>query len=146
MGTPSSRRNLAPTPAERTVAVTTLSLTGLWMAPVGDLADILWLKISTEQETATTSAGVRRYAGGRDRIISTPGRSQTVPFTAVDADRATWDELNARLGVLQLFRDSRGRAIYGMIAAVAGVEWNVDPTTLEDISFAVQSVTYSEIV
>lgn len=126
--------------------MTTLTLTELWVAPVSDLSDTVTVDVRTESETYETPSTIRRYAGGRDRIISTPGETVTVPFTALNVDRDDWLALRALVGVLCLFREPRGRAIYGMIASVSGDEWRARETTLGSVSFTVISATYSEIV
>lgn len=126
--------------------MTTLTLTELHIAPVSDLSDILTLNVRTESETFTTATGVRRYAGGRDRLIGRPGDSMTTTFTVLNVDRDDWLTLRDRVGTLCLFREPRGRAIYGVVHSISGDEWRARETTLGSVSFTVQQVTYSEVV
>ena len=126
--------------------MTTLTLTELWMAPVGDLSDTITINVRTESETVNTGTQVRRYAGGRDRIVATPGVSTPTTFTAMNVDRDTWAQLVDRVGTLQLFREPRGRAIYGTVRAVSGDEWRARESTLGDVQFTVERATYSEVV
>ena len=126
--------------------MTTLTLTDLRIAPVGDLTDTINVTIRGEGESVLTDAVVRRYAGGRDRIISRPGETRTVAFDAVNVARTDYLELQARLGTLQLFREPRGRRLYGVVVAVTADEWRARSDTLGQMSFTVTTVTYSEEV
>lgn len=126
--------------------MTTLTLTELVAAPVSDLTDTIWLNVRTEDDSVSRPAQVRRYAGGRDRIISRPGTTQLLTFTALNVDRDTYLRLSDLVGQLALFREPRGRAVYGVMQSVSGQEWQARETTLGSVSFTVQSVTHSEIV
>ena len=123
-----------------------LTLTSLWMAPVSALSDTLSLPISSESESTDSPAQVRRYAGGRDRLISTPGGSITMSVTARNVTRTVYQELQSRVGVLQLFREPRGRSYAGVIQSVSADEWQYPESPVGDVSFSYTSVSYSEIV
>jgi hypothetical protein len=126
--------------------MTTLDLTALLMAPVSDLSDIIELDISSESDAVESPARVRRYAGGRDRVISTPGETRTISITARNVDRDTYLDLLDRVGVLQLFREPRGRRTYGIIQQVNGDEWVYPVEPVGDVMFSYTSVTESEVV
>lgn len=126
--------------------MTTLTLTELWVAPVTDLTDAIQIDVRTESEQFLSPSAIRRYAGGVDRVVTSPGASTAVTFTALNVDRATWLALRALTGTVALFREPRGRAIFGMVQSVSGDEWQARESTLGSISFTVNSVTYSEIV
>lgn len=122
-----------------------ITLEHLWSAPVDDLSDTLALAVTAEGEVRDDGADVRRGANGRDRVVRTPGETVEISFEAVHVARADYATIVARLGVLQLFRDARGRAFSGVIISVQGDEWPADQL-LERVSFSVRSATWSEIV
>lgn len=127
--------------------MTTLTLRNLWMAPIGDLSDTLQLEIVRDvSETVMSAAVVRRYAGGRDRIISRPGETRQVSINARAVDRDTYRELLARIGVPQLFRDSRGRRTYAVILQASATEWRVNANELGDVAITYTSITHPEVV
>lgn len=125
---------------------TSIDLVDLWIAPVGDLDDTANIRVRTESDTVTTETEIRRYAGGRDRIVTRPGQSRRLQFTAVNLDRADYNTLVDRLGTLQLFREPRGRRVYGTMVGVSGDEWRARETTLGSVTITVDSSTYSEVV
>lgn len=126
--------------------MTTLDLTTLCIAPVSDLSDIIELDISSESDAVESPAQVRRYAGGRDRVVTSPGETRTITVTARNVDRDTYLDLLDRVGVLQLFREPRGRRTYGIVRQVNGDEWIFPAEPVGDVSFSYTSVTVSEIV
>ena len=126
--------------------MTTLTLVELWAAPVSDLSDTVNIRVRTETETVGSDSTLRRYAGGRDRVVTGPGSSQTVSFTAVNVDRADYQTLRDRLGTVQLFREPRGRRVYGTMLAVTGEEWRAREDTLGTVTITVRRVTYDEAV
>jgi len=125
---------------------TTITLTELFAAPVSDLSDTLSLRVRTETDQVVSPATIRRYAAGRDRIVTTPGETRRVTFTAVNVPRTDYDTLTGRLGVLQLFREPRGRRVWGTIIEIGGEEWRARADTLGSVQFTVISASYDEAV
>ena len=125
--------------------MTTLTLTTVAIAPVSDLTDILLIDPNAESETTTAPVQVRRYAGGRDRIVTTPGQTQTIAVSFPQVSRTQYAALLDLVGTLVLYRDQRGRAVYGVVADVTGTEWDA-ANVLSDVSFTLTSVTHSEVV
>ena len=123
--------------------MTTLTLDTLAIAPVSDLSDVLLLGQDSETVDVSSPVEVRRYAGGRDRAVSTPGQMSQMAIGASYITRAEYRSLLDLVGVLVLVRDQRGRAIYGVIDSVSGSEAVTDYVTA---SFALTSATVSEIV
>lgn len=124
--------------------MTTLTLdTTLAIAPVSDLSDVLLLGSDSETVDVSSTVGVRRYAGGRDRVVSSPGQSSQVSIMASYITRADYLALLNLVGVLVLVRDVRGRRIWGVIGSVSGSEAVTDFVTA---SFTLTSATVSEIV
>lgn len=123
--------------------MTTLTLDTLAIAPVSDLSDVLLLGQDSETVDVSSPVEVRRYAGGRDRVVSRPGQTSQMAIVASYITRAEYRSLSDLVGVLVLVRDQRGRAIYGVIDSVSGSEAVTDYVTA---SFTLTSATVSEIV
>lgn len=126
--------------------MTTLNLQGLWIAPASDLSDTLVLRARELSEVSQVHADARQYASGRVRLITRPGRSTTIPVVATFVERDDFLELKERQGTVQLFRDSRGRRVWGVISNVTGVEMRGRPDRLISVTFAVTEITFSEVV
>ena len=125
--------------------MTELALTDTIIAPVSDLTDTRTIGQYAEAEAVTDTTTVRTYAGGVRRIVSTPGRQQSYAVSYRYMSRANYDALLDLVSVPVLFRDQRARAVYGVIAGVTGSEFAVSDL-VEDVSFVVQNITYSEVV
>lgn len=115
------------------------------VAPVSDLAATVAVRANATDQGDEATAEVRAYSAGRRRIVRTPGRNVVVQVTAPVVTRATWLALRDLVGELVLFRDVRGRRVYGLMGGLAaGEALGVD--RLESVSFTVTEVTYSEAV
>lgn len=125
--------------------MTTLTLTSVTIAPADDPSDLLTVDQYSETADLTAPTSVRRYAGGVDRLVSSPGRSTSVRVSFRYMARATYQSLAELVGEVVLFRDQRGRAVWGVIGALSATEF-IASDLLEDVSFTLASVSYSEIV
>jgi len=125
--------------------VTVLTLSDTIIAPISDLTDTLIIGQYAESESVSDPTTVRVYAGGVRRIISTPGREKAYNVSYRYMSRADYDALLALVSTPILFRDQRARAVYGVIGSVHGSEFSVSDL-VEEISFTVQNITFSEIV
>jgi hypothetical protein len=125
--------------------MTELALTKTILAPITDLSSTLMINQNAETERVVDPTGVRVYAGGVRRIVSTPGRDRSLAVSYRRMSRADYDGLLDLVSVPVLFRDQRGRAVYGVIASLAGVEF-AQADLVEDVSFTLSNITYSEIV
>ena len=126
--------------------MTELALTDTIIAPVSDLTDTLTIGQYAETESVADTTEVRTYGrGGIRRAVSVPGRNQSYAVSYRYMSRANYDALLDLVSVSVLFRDQRARSVYGIIAGVTGNEFAVSDL-VEDVSFVVQNITYSEIV
>ena len=125
--------------------MTTLVLTHVAIAPASDPSNILFLAQYSEGQTTAVPAEVRRYAGGRDRVITGPGSTTSITMAFRYMTRADLTSLEALIGQLVIVRDQRGRRIWGVIAGVTASEW-LAADRLEDVSVTHTSSTYSEVV
>ena len=79
------------------------------------------------------------------RVVSTPGLQTVVQVSYRYLSRSDYLSLLDLVGVSVLFRDQRGRAVWGVIAAVTGAEFS--PRDLvQNVTFSLENLTYSEIV
>lgn len=125
----------------------TLDLESTFLAPVSDLSDLLELPQYQQSETSGARNEIRTYAGGRRRVVARPGDTLTVSVAYRFITRAKYGSLLDLLGLLVLFRDQRGRAVYGILSDVSGTESDSSqPTLIADVSFTITEVDYSEIV
>lgn len=123
-----------------------ISFSGVFLAPVSDLSDTLYLDTALSVAGQNSKRGeIRMYAGGRTRLVTRPGTTETVNVSVnytTQANRATVEGL---VGDLILYRDGRGRKIYGAIFNVSAQEIT-GYQELCNLSFTVTSVTHSEEV
>ena len=125
--------------------MTTLTLTDAAIAPISDLTDVLLIGQYSEAHDTSTETGVRRYAGGRDRVVSSPGESVSVQVAFRYISRANYLALVDLVGVPVLFRDQRGRRTWGVVSNLSATEFSVRDL-LEGVSFTLTSITHTEVV
>jgi len=126
--------------------MTTLDLTsvGCAIAPISDLTDVLLIPQVAESHDTSAPVGVRRYAGGRDRVVSSPGGTVSVQVSFSYMTRANYLALVDLVGVPVLFRDQRGRVSWGVVGSLSAAEWSV-ADKLEQVSFTLTSITHTEV-
>jgi hypothetical protein len=125
--------------------MTVLTLTDTIIAPIADLSAGVTINQYGETEAVSDLTTVRTYAGGVRRVVTVPGRAQEYSVSYRFMSRTNYDGLLDLVSVPVLFRDQRGRAVYGVIGSLVGTEFAVSDL-IEDVSFTVQNITYSEIV
>ena len=123
----------------------TLTLTSLYVHDATDLTDYVELGQSSEVVGSSQPVEQRRMAGGRLRAVSRPGVSRTVQLTCRGVTRTAYNDLVARIGSTVLVRDQRGLQLWGVIADVSASEFYARDL-LEQVSFSVTEVTWSEVV
>jgi hypothetical protein len=125
--------------------MTQITLSGVYLAPVSDLSDLLILNAGVKLTGASGVVGeFRRYAGGVTRLIQRTGGTKTATVTATRVSRTTREKLAGWVGVTLLLRDGRGRCIYGSFLSIDEGE-NPGPAYC-DVSFAFNEITTSEVV
>lgn len=91
-----------------------VSLRGVYLAPVAAPSDLLRLNASVElSEVRSLPGGFRRGANGRTRLIRRAGSDRQLQVSVRRADRATRERIKDWSGLLLLLRDGRGRKVYG---------------------------------
>lgn len=122
-----------------------VELQSILVAPVSDLSATVALEANTTDETTSRPLDVRAYAGGRRRVIRRAGTDRVVMVGCPYVERAAWRSLVDLVGELVLFRDTRGRKVYGVFGDVQAGE-TLGADLLESVTFTVTEVTYSEVV
>ena len=123
-----------------------ISFEGVFIAPANDLSDTIYLENALSVDGKKARLGeIRRYAGGRTRYVTTPGDVYSVSVSARYASQTVKEDLEALVGSLVLYRDGRGRKVYGALQEVSASEIT-GYQLLCDLSFSVVSVTHSEEV
>lgn len=122
-----------------------VTLKTVWINLASDLTQyqsfnqLAALKVETNQP-----GDVRRYAGGRMRIIRKAGISRAISLSLPACTRAQITFLEANVGQIVCVRDDRGRKIWATYLAVP-----VDENSFEltgNVSLALSEVTATDIV
>ena len=123
-----------------------LTLTSVFVAPLYDPSDVLVLGQFAQSESTSYPAQVRRYAGGRDRIVTAPGKTGSHQLSFRYISRADYNTLRDDLtGVAVILRDQRGRVLRGVLSSLEGQEFG--PRDLvENASFTLTEISFSEVV
>lgn len=125
--------------------MSTLDLTGVWLASSLDLSDVLQLQVREASKVRTSRARIVQYAGGRDVVRRRQGVTVVRSYTCVQVDPDDLVDLEAREGTVQLVRDSRGVRMWGLVGAVSSSEFR-PRDRLDTVTFQVTSVTVTEVV
>lgn len=115
------------------------------LAPVTALSEQIELDVSSVRERSTAPGSVRSYANGRQRSVSSAGvlRTLDVELELLD-DRPTLAALRSWQGRTVLYRDARGRRVFG-----AFFDLSVDESVVADlaaVSLTLTEVSYVEAV
>ena len=123
-----------------------ISFSGVFLAPVDELSDTTYIDSALSVDGNRSQMGeFRRYAGGRVRYITRPGAVDSVSVSCKYVAKSIRDDLEALIGDLVLYRDGRGRKIYGGILSVSATEV-AGAAGLVNLAFEVTQVTHSEAV
>jgi len=129
------------------MATVVVAFAGTWLTdPISSVS--LQVFKTDRVEQAFVAATVRHYAGGRRRIITTPGDDRYSSLTFQRASGADVEQLRAWRGRLLLLRDFQGWRRWGMFADIAPVSIRRGPghDPIYAVSLAWQDVDYSEAV
>lgn len=113
---------------------------------LSDLTQTIEMELTGERDTSIRPVQVRRYANGRVRAITRTGVKKQLSLNFELADRSDYDTLIDWIGQVVLWRDPRGRKVYGVYDVIEGRELpGVDDDVLNvDLTFL--EVTVSEAV
>ena len=123
----------------------TVTLSGVYLASVTDLSDVLRLNAGVELSDAPAArVEARRYSAGRVRMVSRPGQDRALSVSARRVDRTTREQIEAWTGLLLLLRDGRGRKAYGFYNAPTFREQ--PGLAYSDVSLTFVQVSHDEAV
>lgn len=122
-----------------------VTLDRMWLHEASDLSDVLTFRQVEWSEKQDRDAEVRVYAGGRRRLVGSPGASHQLMVTIPWMDRDSFLALLDRSGRMQMLRDGRRRRMWGMVSDVTGAELRAYDT-LRSVGFTFTQVTMSEVV
>lgn len=122
-----------------------VNLDTVLLAAQSDLSVLLELEVSSLDEQDAQPGQVRTYANGRRRSVTRAGISRTINLTFdVVADRASLDLLRSWRGQVVLFRDPRGRKVWGVFYEIE-IDENV-AVDIAEVSLSLTELTVSEAV
>ena len=99
-----------------------LELNQVWLHDAADLSVHIRFKARNIVGTPERRVRLDEYASGRTRLITTPIRRTQVRFDALRVPREDIDQLEAWLGRLLLYRDPRGRKLFGFLSQLPTTE------------------------
>jgi len=98
------------------------------------------------QSTDALDGGVRVYAGGRRRSITTPSRTRTYPVVLQWLDDTDAAQVAAWAGRVLLLRDTGGRRVFGTFFQVDFTDTYQTAGTRHEATFTFTEIDYSEAV
>jgi hypothetical protein len=119
-----------------------IELTGLWLALVSDLETQLHFTQVSIEPTYGVRGGLRHYANGVVRFITSSGKDRSVDVEIREVSRPDRETLEAWYGELALLRDSRGRILFGVFPEISAPE-RQGSAGICDVSFTFGATTHS---
>ena len=98
--------------------MTSIAIDAAWFNLASDLTQSITMVLTGESDVTSRPVDVRRYAGGRVRSVTRPGTTKLLSLSFELADRADMYQLEDWLGSTVLYRDPRGRRLWGVFGAV----------------------------
>lgn len=121
-----------------------VTLDRVWLSLASDPSQSVSFFSADAEDERQVPGEVRVYAAGRLRVVTRPGRAQTLSRTARKLTPAQVRTLDGWSGSVLLFRDVWGRKLYGTFFSVAVRDYK--DRSGQDLAFTFQQVTVSEAV
>lgn len=118
-----------------------VDLSEVWLHDAEDLASFVRVAVASIDVTPERAVERRRRAGGRLVVVSGPARPVDVVFTGRHVSRDVLGTIEGWLGRRLLYRDPRGRVLFGFIGDLPTEELVF--TDRANIRVAFQSVSGS---
>lgn len=126
--------------------MTTVTLEDAWFNLASDLSQSISMILTGESDMTARPVETRRYANGRVRAVTRPGVKKQINLNFELADRDDMHQLEDWVGETVLYRDPRGRRLWGVFAAVDEAEIPGADTDTVNVNLTLQEVTYDETV
>ena len=117
-----------------------VTLDQAWFHDADDFAVSVTADLTSASEQADRVGEVRRYAGGRLRVITGPARPGTLDVALEQCDRDVVDQLRAWVGRRLLYRDPRGRVEFVTFLSITVAELPVSDD-VADVAVSLQKLS-----
>jgi hypothetical protein len=121
-----------------------VTLVDAWFHLASDPSQYVVMELTGESDMTARPVSVRRYAGGRVRSITRPGVKKQLNLNFDLASRADMHVLEDWVGQTVLYRDPRGRRLWGVFAAVDEAEIPGAEDDTVNVNLTLLEVTFDE--
>ncbi len=126
--------------------MTTLTLEDAWISLASDLSQSVTMELTGQSNMPSRPVEVRRYAGGRTRVITRPGVKKAINANFELANRADMLILEDWIGLPVLYRDPVGRRLWCVFGAVDESEIPGASLDTVNVNLTLQEITWDERV
>ena len=126
--------------------MTTVTLEDAWFNLASDLSQSITMELTGESDMTSRPIETRRYANGRVRAISRPGSTKQINLNFQLATRSDMHQLEDWVGLTVLYRDPRGRRLWGVYGAVDESEIPGADDDTVNVNITLSEVTVDETV
>jgi len=126
--------------------VTSIVIDDGWFSLASDLTKSVTMVLTGESDMTSRPVDVRRYAGGRVRSVTRPGTTKLLNLSFELADRSDMYQLEDWIGTTVLYRDPRGRRLWGVFGAVDEGELPGVGADTVNVNLTFSQVTFDESV
>jgi hypothetical protein len=126
--------------------MTSIVVDAAWFNLASDLSQSITMVLTGESDMTSRPVDVRRYAGGRVRSVTRPGTTKQLSLSFELADRADMLQLEDWIGTTVLYRDPRGRRLWGVFGAVDEGELPGVGEDTVNVNLTFSQITFDESV
>ena len=124
-----------------------ITLIEMWLHPASDLATSLNVALNQFSAAEPSVAGSSEmFANGNLRYVRSVGDKTTIRVALVELTYDDFLILKGWVGILLLYRDPKGRKLYGTFSKLNTSDKSGDPARLRSASLDLEQVTFSEEV
>lgn len=126
--------------------MTSVTVEDAWFNLASDLSQSVTMVLTGESDMTARPVDVRRYAGGRTRSVTRPGVKKQLNLAFELAARDDMHTLEDWIGKTVLYRDPRGRRLWGVFGAVDESEIPGASGDVVNVNVTFQETTFDESV
>lgn len=123
-----------------------VAIVDAWISLATDLTQSVTMILTGESDMTSRPVDTRRYAGGRVRAITRPGVKKQLNLGFELASRTHMHTLEDWIGQTVLYRDPRGRRLWGVYAAVDEAEIPGAEQDVVNVNLTLLETTHSEAI